>query len=108
MSEPETITAVTDAVAVASPAEGPAEGDAKARFSKALDEARAGAVALGKDVQGKAGAYADRLGAKGHDLLDDAKALTEEAKDRAATLADEGKVRASEALVSLGKLVEEN
>lgn len=75
--------------------------EAKARFSKALEEAKGGAAALGKEAQDRAGAYADKVSAKGNDLV-------ETAKERAAALAEDGKARASEALSGLGKVVSDN
>ena len=85
---------------------------AKARFGKALEEARAGADALTKEAKVRGEAYAGKLGdtiaVKRNDLVGEAKALSEDAKERAATLANDGKVRASDALAGLGKIVAEN
>ena len=75
--------------------------EAKARFSKALEEAKGGAAALGGAAQDRAGAYADKLSSKGNDLV-------ETAKERAAALAEDGKARASDALAGLGKVVSDN
>lgn len=75
--------------------------EAKARFAKALEEAKGGAAALGTVAQDRAGAYADALSSKGSDLLDSA-------KDRAAALAVDGKTRASGAISGLGKVVSDN
>src|SRR5579863_351941 len=75
--------------------------EAKARFAKALEEAKGGAAALGNVAQDRAGAYADQLSAKGNDLLGTA-------KDRAAALAADGKTRASGAISGLGKVVSDN
>lgn len=75
--------------------------EAKARFAKAVEEAKGGAQALGKEAQNRAGAYADQLTAKGSDLL-------ETTKTRAAALAEDGKTRASDALSGLGKVVSDN
>jgi len=75
--------------------------EAKARFAKALDEARSGAAALGKEAQDRAGVYADKLSTKGNDLV-------ETARERAAALAEDGKARASGALSGLGKVVSDN
>ncbi|WDF71643.1 hypothetical protein [Novosphingobium sp. KACC 22771] len=82
-----------------------AEG-VKAKFSKAIDDARAGALALGKDLQEKAAPYAEKLSSG--DLLAEAKAIGEQAKERALNLAADGKVKASDAITSLGKVVADN
>ncbi len=75
--------------------------EAKARFAKALEEAKGGAQALGNAAQDRAGAYAEQASKKGSDLI-------ESAKDRAAALAEDGKTRASGALSGLGKVVADN
>lgn len=80
----------------------------KARFAKAIEEAKAGAGLLGTAAQEKAGVYKDQASAKGNEWLDEAKALGGQAKERASDLAVEGKARASEAISSLGKIVEDN
>ena len=85
----------------------PATGEAKAKFTKALDEARAGASALATQAQDKAGAYRAQVVDKGEAWIEDAKALSGQAKDRAAELAREGKTRASEAISGLGQIVAE-
>lgn len=86
----------------------PNGGVAKAKFSKAIEEARAGAQALGKEAQAKAGAYKQQLAAKSGDWVDEAKELAGQAKGRAGELAVEGKAKASDALASLGKVVADN
>ncbi len=75
--------------------------EAKARFAKALEEAKGGAQVLGNVAQDRVGAYADQVSQKGSDLIDSA-------KDRAAALAVDGKTRASGALSGLGKAVADN
>lgn len=75
--------------------------EAKARFAKALEEAKGGAAALGGVAQDRAGAYADQLASKGNDLVGTA-------KERAAALAEDGKAKASSALSGLGKAVSDN
>ncbi|WCT78414.1 hypothetical protein [Novosphingobium humi] len=82
-----------------------AEG-VKAKFSKAIDDARAGALALGKDLQEKAAPYTEKLSSG--ELLAEAKAIGEQAKERALNLAADGKVKASDAITSLGKVVADN
>ena len=78
----------------------------KAKFSKAIDDARAGAVALGKDLQEKAAPYREKLSSG--EFLSEAKAIGEQAKERALELAADGKVKASDAITSLGKVVADN
>lgn len=94
----------------------PAAGEAKAKFAKALEEAKAGAQVLASQAQDKAqtlagqaqdkaGAYRARATEKGEAWLEDAKAYTGQAKDKAAELAREGKTKASEAISGLGQIV---
>ena len=80
----------------------------KAKFSKAIEEARAGAQALTQEAQAKAGAYKEQLAARSGDWAADAKDLAGQAKDRASELAIEGKAKTSDALASLGKIVADN
>jgi ElaB/YqjD/DUF883 family membrane-anchored ribosome-binding protein len=78
----------------------------KAKFSKALEDARSGAVALGKEWSDKAAPLRDKLSSA--DLAAEARAIGEQAKERAVELAKEGKTKASDALTSLGKVVADN
>lgn len=82
----------------------------KSVFSKALDDAKASAVAsataLGKKAQEQTEAYREKLAAA--DLIGEAKALGAEAKARAGILAVDGKAKASDALTTLGKVVADN
>ncbi|MDE1915962.1 MAG: hypothetical protein KGJ57_07860 [Sphingomonadales bacterium] len=82
----------------------------KTIFSKAIDDAKAAAVAgasaIGKKAHEQGEAYREKLAAA--DLLGEAKALGHEAKERAAVLATDGKAKASDALTGLGKLVADN
>ena len=84
------------------------EAPARGHFAKAVEEARAGARALGKEAQERAGAYRDKAGETGGEWLNEAKAKGGEAKERALELANEGKTSASKAISGLGKMVEEN
>ena len=84
-----------------------AESPAKSHFSKAVEEAKAGAQALGKDAQGRAEDYREKMNQKKDVLTAEAKIKSEEAKDKAYGYANESKAKASEAMVGLGKLVEE-
>ena len=86
----------------------PAAAEAKAKFSKAIEEARAGAAVLGKEAQAKAGAYRDQMTAKGTDWVEEAKTMAEQAKGKAGELANDGKARTSDAIANLGKIVSEN
>ena len=82
--------------------------EAKSHFAKAVEEAKAGAQALGKEAQDRAEAYKEMLDHKREDMKDEAHAKTEEAKEKAYAYAVEGKAKASQALAGLGKMVEEN
>ena len=68
--------------------------------------------ALGKEARERGEAVSEKLteavAATRVDLVEEARALSEEAKARAATLASEGKARASDALTGLGKVVADN
>jgi ElaB/YqjD/DUF883 family membrane-anchored ribosome-binding protein len=77
------------------------EPPAKERFAKAIEEAKAGAAALGKEAQGRADLYRDKLTSQGGEL-------SSQVKERASGLAVDGKAKASEALAGLSKLVSEN
>jgi ElaB/YqjD/DUF883 family membrane-anchored ribosome-binding protein len=80
----------------------------KAKFSQAIDDARAGAQALREEATAKAGAYKEQITAKSEDWVAEAKDLAGQAKDRASTLAVDGKSKASDAISSLGQLVADN
>ncbi len=73
------------------------KGEAKAKFTKAIEEAKA-----------KAEGYRDQLSAKSTDWVEEAKDIAGQAKGRAADLAVEGKAKASDAIATLGKLVGDN
>lgn len=77
------------------------EAPAKERFARAVEEAKAGAQALGKEAQERAHVYQEKLTSQSSEW-------TAQAKERAAGLAVEGKARASEAISGIGKLVAEN
>ena len=82
--------------------------DAKAKFARAIDEARAGAQALGKDVKGRTDAYREKLAGSSADWVEEAKVVGEQAKARASDIANDTKTRASEALASLGTVVSDS
>jgi ElaB/YqjD/DUF883 family membrane-anchored ribosome-binding protein len=75
--------------------------EAKSRFNAALDEAKAGAAALGDEARTRAGGIKAQALETGEDWVGEAKAT-------AAELAQTGKVKASEGLVALSRVVEEN
>jgi ElaB/YqjD/DUF883 family membrane-anchored ribosome-binding protein len=82
--------------------------DPKAKFAKAIEEAKAGAQALGKQAQDTAEAYRGKVTDKTDALLEDAKAMSGQAKDKAASLAREGKARTVEGISTVSKLVADN
>lgn len=82
--------------------------EAKEKFSKALDEARAGAQALTRQAQDTADVYREKITGKSDALLEEAKVMTGQAKDKAAELAQEGKARAVEGISAVSKIVAEN
>lgn len=75
--------------------------EARSHFNAALDEAKAGAAALKGDAKDRAATYADDARSRGEDLASEARA-------KAAILAAEGKNKASEALVGLSRVVDDN
>jgi ElaB/YqjD/DUF883 family membrane-anchored ribosome-binding protein len=90
------------------PGTGAGTDAAKNHFSKAVDEAVAGAKALGAEAQNRAGEYRGKLYDKKDGLTEEAKARSGEYKDKAYGLADDGKARASSALVGLSQLITDN
>jgi len=81
---------------------------AKGHFAKAIEEAKAGAQALGKEAQDRADLYRNKATERGNDWLNEAKSRGGEAKDRATELAEQGKAGASRAMSTIGKMVDEN
>ena len=81
---------------------------AKNHFAKAMEEALAGARALGGEAQARAGEYRDILSQKKEGLADEAKVRSDEYKDKAFSFANDGKARASTALSSIGQLITDN
>lgn len=78
-----------------------AEPIAKQRFAKAIEEARAGVEALGKQAQDTVGEYVGGY-------KDKLAGTSGQTRDKALDLAREGKSRATDALSALGKLVSDN
>lgn len=75
--------------------------EAKSRFNAALNEAKAGAAALGQEAKTRASSYRSQAKTKGEGWQSDA-------KTRAGDFATQGKAKASEALVGLSRIVDEN
>lgn len=84
------------------------KAEAKAKFAKALEEAKAGAQALGKEAQERAGSYREQLHSKSENWRAEAKTYGEQAKTQAGELAREGKAKTSDAIASLGKMVSDS
>jgi ElaB/YqjD/DUF883 family membrane-anchored ribosome-binding protein len=83
-------------------------GEAKAKFAKAIEEAKAGAQALTKQAQDTADSYREKITDKSDALLGDARAMSDQAREKAAALAVEGKARAVEGLSTAARLMAEN
>lgn len=81
---------------------------AKAKFAKAIEEARAGVQVLGKEAQDRAGVYREKFAGASGEWMDEAKILGDQAKEKAVMFAEEGKAKASDAISGLGKIVAEN
>ncbi|MXO64595.1 hypothetical protein [Altericroceibacterium endophyticum] len=77
------------------------KAEAKTRFNAALEEAKAGAAALGAEAKQRMEGYRDQAKTKGEDMKGDA-------RGKASNLATEGKAKVSGAIASLGKLIDEN
>lgn len=77
------------------------EKPAKERFAKAIEEAKAGAQALGKEAQERADLYREKVTSQSGEW-------TSQAKEKATNYANEGKAKASEGIAAVGKLVSEN
>lgn len=81
---------------------------AKNHFTKAIDEALAGARALGGEAQVRAGEYKEKLYQKKDGVAEDAKVRGDEYKEKAFAYASDGKAKASGALASLSQLITDN
>jgi hypothetical protein len=93
-------TLATPGIATATPTSA-ADKPAKERFAKAIEEAKAGAAALGKEAQERADLYRDKVSSTSGEW-------TAQAKDKATGLAAEGKAKCSEAITGISRLVTEN
>jgi ElaB/YqjD/DUF883 family membrane-anchored ribosome-binding protein len=104
--------------------------NARNHFAKAMEEAKAGAQALGKEAQTRAEGYRDKLNQTRTEWTSEAKARSDEARDKAnayasdarqkanayaadakvkaTELALEGKTRTSQAMVGLSRMIDDN
>lgn len=102
---------VEEVVAAVVPAVEDRVETAKGRFSKAIEEARAGAEALKEEALEKGADYAGDIKAKVSgttaEWVGEARVYAAQAKEKGAALAVEGKARASDALGALGKTISE-
>ena len=85
-----------------------ARDEAKSHFSKAVEEARAGAQALGKEAKERAEAYREKAGKTSDQWKEEARTKSGEAKDMAYNYASEGKAKASEGIRGLSRMVTDN
>ncbi len=81
---------------------------AKGHFAKAVEEAKAGAQALGKEAQDRAGEVREKLNRQKDDFSAKGRERSSEAKDMAYEYAIQGKAKATEGMQKFGKLVEDN
>lgn len=84
------------------------QAEAKQRFGKALEEAKAGAAALGSEARQRAETYRKEARVRSEDWVEEAKEYGRKAKVKGKELAVEGKAKASDALAQLGKTVADN
>ena len=84
------------------------KAEAKTRFNRALDEAKAGAAALRDEAKVRADGYRGKAKAKGDTYRSDAEDYAGQAKVKAVELARDGKTKVSDGLSGLGKLVSDN
>lgn len=93
--------------------------NAKDHFAKAMDEAKAGAQALGKEARTFAEGCREKVNHTRTEWTSEAKARSEDVRTKANTyaadakvkaneLALDGKAKASQCMVSLSKLIDEN
>lgn len=85
-----------------------ADSAAKNHFSKAVEEAKAGAQALGKEAQARAEEYRGKFNDKKDGLSTDAKVKSDEAKEKAFMFANDGKAKTSQAMTSVSKMIDDN
>lgn len=97
--------AADDVVATVTETSESTSDSAKGRFTKAIQEAKAGAEALKGEAMEKGAAYKAKVSGTTADWVDEAKVYAGQAKEKGAALAVEGKARASDALGVLGKTI---
>ncbi len=95
----------SDAPAIGSAPTSPQVAEAKTRFNAALEEAKAGAMALRTEAENRFSNASGQAKAKSNDLLGEAKNYGEQARGKAGELAVEGKKVTTDAIASLGKVV---
>ncbi|MFM6830215.1 MAG: hypothetical protein ACKOVA_07810 [Novosphingobium sp.] len=81
------------------------ETSAKGRFTKAIEEAKAGAEALKGEALERGSAYKAKVSDTATDWVGEAKVYAGQAKEKGAELAVQGKAKASDALTTLGKTI---
>ena len=79
--------------------------EARSRFNAAIEEAKAGVAALKTEALNKGSEYRKTATAGTAGWVDEAKSVGEQARQRAAELAQDGKARASDGLSTLSKTV---
>ncbi|KPH66552.1 hypothetical protein [Novosphingobium sp. ST904] len=93
--------------------------NAKSHFTKAVEEAKAGAQALGKEAQVAAEGCLEKLNKAKSEWSSEAKVRSDEAsakasafagdaKIKAADLANQGKAKTSQAIVGLSRVIDDN
>ena len=82
--------------------------EAKSRFNRAIEEAKAGVAALKGEAIERGDAYKAQATARAQDWQGEAKTYVDQAKDKATALAVDGKARASGALGTVGKTINDN
>jgi ElaB/YqjD/DUF883 family membrane-anchored ribosome-binding protein len=106
---------------MADPTTGTGNGteNAKSHFTKAMEEVRAGAAALGKEAQTAAEGYLGKLNEAKSEWSSEAKVRSEDAKIKASAfagdakvkavdLANQGKAKTSQAMTNLSKVIDDN
>jgi len=79
--------------------------DAKTRFGKAVEEAKAGAEALKDEALDRTVAVKDKVAGAAGEWTEQAGVYAAQAKDKSLELANQGKAKASDALSALGKTI---
>lgn len=112
-STPKKAKAKDDAVETVTPSVEPevaassGAAEAKSRFNRAIEEAKAGVAALKDEALDRSNAYRAQATDKAQDWQGEARNYVDQAKDKAAALAVDGKARASTALGSVSKTIED-